>query len=455
MSQLAVTARPTPAAPTRTAPAAFWPALRFELVKLLSPWRVRLFLLVCLIGPAAFVIAVSGQTALPSDTVFGRWMLASGWAGALVVLSFACSWVLPLITSLVAGDVFAAEDRLGTWRHLIMAVRSPRRIFAAKIIASTAVILVLVTALAASAIAGGLIAVGSHPLVGLDGQSIPAGRAATLVVLAWTYVAVATLAFAAVGWVGSIALGRSPMGLLLPAVLALGFQLCQMLPLPLAVRFALPSQAFVAWRGIFTEPRQGGPLLAGLAASLAWTLLGTALAYAMLRRRDFTDVTYDGSLRRTLTLAVAPLTALILVSALVIGLMGGSRPAGGVQQDKLQNALAASFAHLYRLQSQQLHRPDVTEAQLNTSASCDKGGGLVADEGPGNDWRCVVTWHIPGATAEGSAIYQVQVSPDGRLVADGDGPITVNGYFLVSTPTGDQPNPLWQIDGLVDLLAGQ
>ena len=41
----------------------------------------------------------------------------------------------------------------------------------------------------------------------------------------------------------------------------------------------------------------------------------------------------------------------------------------------------------------------------------------------------------------------------GRFVADGDGPKEVNGYFQVRTPTGDAPNPLWQLDGSLDLLA--
>jgi ABC-2 type transport system permease protein len=53
----------------------------------------------------------------------------------------------------------------------------------------------------------------------------------------------------------------------------------------------------------------------------------------------------------------------------------------------------------------------------------------------------------------GTAIYQLDVTADGRYVADGDGPKEVNGYFQVRTPTGDAPNPLWQFDGNVDLLA--
>ncbi|MFL5863637.1 MAG: ABC transporter permease, partial [Solirubrobacteraceae bacterium] len=101
----------------------------------------------------------------------------------------------------------------------------------------------------------------------------------------------------------------------------------------------------------------------------------------------------------------------------------------------------------------ELHRPRVTEAQLRTGASCDRGGSLVEDLGPGNDWRCVVTWRLPGSAAVGSAIYQLDVNPAGRYVADGDGPQEVNGFFQVHTSTVDAPNPLWQFDGTIDLLA--
>src|SRR6188508_624234 len=112
-------------------------------------------------------------------------MSQTGWAGALVVLTFSCSWLLPVVTSLVAGDVFASEDRLGTWRHLLVAVRSSRRIFAAKALASVTVVLLLAAGLAISGVAGGLLAVGNHPLVGLDGHRLDGGAAATAVALAW------------------------------------------------------------------------------------------------------------------------------------------------------------------------------------------------------------------------------------------------------------------------------
>ncbi|MFJ8094802.1 ABC transporter permease [Streptomyces griseofuscus] len=426
-------------------------AYRFELVKLVSQWRIRLLVLACWIVPALFVAGVSVQSTLPSDTLFGRWMHATGWAGPLVVLGFAGTWALPLLTSVVAGDVFAAEDRLGTWRHLLVVVRSARRIFVAKTLASLTVILLLMAGLAVSGAVGGLLAVGNQPLAGLDGHLLAPSDAAVKVLLAWVAVLAPTLALAGIGLLGSVTLGRSPMGLLLPAVVALAMQLAQMLPLPLVVRLALPGYAFIAWNGLFTDPGQVGPLLIGVAVSLAWALTATVLAYVLFLRRDFTDLGYDGSGRRAVTAGLLPLAGLLAVSAAVIAPATGVS-GSGIEQDKVQRSLATAFAHLYRMQTEQLRRPAVTEAQLRATAACDKGSDRVAAQGPGNDWRCVVSWHLPGVEATGTAIYQLDVTSDGRFVADGDGPKEVNGYFLVRTPEGDAPNPLWQFDGNVELL---
>ncbi|WP_410572301.1 ABC transporter permease [Amycolatopsis sp. cmx-4-61] len=435
------------AAPARPVPLAR--AYRFELVKLFAAWRIRLLVLACWLAPAVFVAAVSEQSSLPVDTLFGRWMNATGWAGPLVMLGFAGTYALPLLTSVVAGDVFAAEDRLGTWRHLLVAVRSASRLFAAKALASLTVLVVLVAGMAVSGTVGGLLTAGNRALVGFDGHLLTPGDAAGRVLLAWVSVLAPTLALAAIGLLGSVLWGRSPMGLLLPAVVALAMALAQLLPLPVAVRLALPSYAFIAWNGLFTDPAQLGPLLIATGVSLAWAVAATALAYRLFVRRDFTNAAHEGSGRRAL--AVLPLAALFAVTA---GIIAAATPAlgSGITQEKVQQSVATAFAHLYRLQAGQLHRPDVTEAQLAATAACTKGDGLVESAGPGNDWRCVVSWHLPGVAATGTAIYQLDVTADGRYVADGDGPKEVNGYFQVRTPDGDQPNPLWQFDANVELL---
>lgn len=446
------TATGSAASPDRAAPSApLLRAYRFELVKLVSQWRIRLLVLACWTLPGLFVAAVSRQGTLPTDTLFGRWMHATGWAGPLVVLGFAGSWALPLLTSVVAGDVFAAEDRLGTWRHLLVAVRSPGRIFVAKALAGLTVILLLVAGLVGSSAVGGLLTVGNQPLVGLDGHLLTPSDAAGSVLLAWLCVLAPTLALAAIGLLGSVVLKRSPMGLLLPALVAVAMQLARMLPLPVALRLALPGDAFIAWHGLFTGPAQLGELLVSVAVSLVWVVVATALAYRLFMRRDFTNVTDDGIGRQALMTALLPPVGLL---ALAFGAVAVATPSlgSGISQAKVQQSVATAFAHLYRMQTDQLHRPAVTEAQLGVTAACDRSEGRVTAEGPGNDWRCVVTWHLPGAAAPGTAVYQLDVTSDGRIEADGDGPKEVNGYFLVRTPTGDAPNPLWQFDGNVELI---
>lgn len=449
---MTATLAPAPAPAAALArPARTLPGYRFELSKLVSQWRIRIVLLACWLAPGGFVAVVSRQSSLPSDTVFGRWMSATGWAGPLVVLGFACSWGLPLLTCLVAGDIFAVEDRLGTWRHLLIAVRSPRRIFLCKALASLTVILVLVAGLAVSGTVGGLLASGSHPLVGLDGHSLSPRDAALGVLLAWLCVLAPTLAFAGVGLLGSVVLGRSPMGLLLPALLALAMDLVLMLPVPVAVRMALPSGAFLAWRGLFTQPAQTGLLVVGVLVSLGWAAVCSGVACLLFLRRDFTNPASDTSRGRDAAMAVAPLAVLLVLgSAAAATTSSGS--GSGISRAPLERSLATSFANLYRLQTDYLHRPAVTDLELDSSADCDKGGPRVPDGGAGNDWRCVVSWHLPGTSAVGTAIYQLDVTADGRYVADGDGPKEVNGFFVVRSPTGDAPNPLWQFDGLVDLL---
>jgi len=227
----------------------------------------------------------------------------------------------------------------------------------------------------------------------------------------------------------------------------------QVLPMPAAVRVALPSFAFLSWNGLFTSPPQLGSLIAGVVASLAWAATATALAYVIFRRRDFTSPANDGSIRRAVTAGILPLLGVWALSAGVVAAVTGAT-GSGIDAAKLQRSLATSFGYLYVVQQQQVYHLHVTAPQLRTTVSCTKGSDLVAQEGPGNDWRCSVYWHFPGVNnATGQAIYQLDVSANGRYVADGDGPNQVNGYFVIHAPYGDAPNPLWEFDGLVDLLA--
>ena len=443
-----------PASPAGSRPVPVGSCYRFELVKLLSQWRIRLLIAACWIVPAVGIYAISGEQSLPADTLYGRWLHATGLAAPLAALSFAGNWLLPLVTSIIAGDVFSSEDRLGTWRHLLVAVRSPRRIFAAKALASLTVIVLGFPGLAVSATVGGIAASGLRPLTGMDGLQLSSGDALARIALVWLCALAPTLALAAIGLLGSVALGRSPMGLLIPAVVALGMQLAQDLPMDAALRLALPGYVFLSWNGLFDTPGQPGMVLIGVAVSLAWAVTAAGAAYLIFMRREFTSAGHDGASRRAITVGILPLAGLFAVSAGALALAAPGATGSGIDELKVETALATEFANLYPVQIGEIYHQTISKSQLGVTAVCDRGGGLISPEGPGNDWRCAISWHVPGVSdATGQAIYQLDVNPNGRFVADGDGPKEVNGYFLVHAPYGNAPNPLWQFDGNVDLLA--
>ena len=122
-------------------------AIRWELSKLAAQARARWTLLVCLVAPVAIVVIIDAQQRPPKDSLYGRYIHHSGFAVVLLVLGFAAQWVLPLLTALVAGDIFASEDQHGTWKTVLTRSASRGQLFWAKTITalafSTAVVLTL------------------------------------------------------------------------------------------------------------------------------------------------------------------------------------------------------------------------------------------------------------------------------------------------------------------------
>ena len=91
-------------------------AVTWEMSKLAAQLRSRATLAFCLLAPIAVVLILKGQQPPPKDTLFGRYIHSTGLAVPLLMLGFATQWILPLLTAIVAGDIFASEDHHGTWK---------------------------------------------------------------------------------------------------------------------------------------------------------------------------------------------------------------------------------------------------------------------------------------------------------------------------------------------------
>ena len=107
--------------------------IRWEARKLGSQLRSKALLIGVVLAPIAVVIVVGAQSRPPKDTLFGRFATENGFAMALLVLGFASQWILPLVTAVVAGDIFASEDQHGTWKTVLTRSVSRTRLFWAKV----------------------------------------------------------------------------------------------------------------------------------------------------------------------------------------------------------------------------------------------------------------------------------------------------------------------------------
>jgi ABC-2 type transport system permease protein len=269
--------------------ASLFDAVAWEVSKLAAQLRTRITLTFCVVAPILVVLILKGQQPPPKDTLFGRYIHQSGLAMPLLILGFATQWLLPILTAIVAGDIFASEDRYGTWKTVLTRTASRTQLFLAKTLVALAFALFALALVAVSTILSSVVIVGTQPLVGLSGQLIPSGHALALVSLAWATALAPVLGFTCLAIFLSV-WSRSPaFGIAAPVVLGLVMQLAGAVNGAEGIRPLLLTTPFESWHGLLAEPRFWAPFGSGLAVSAGWCLVCTAAAFLILRRRDVTD----------------------------------------------------------------------------------------------------------------------------------------------------------------------
>lgn len=260
--------------------------LPWELRKLRAQGRVRALLLVCLLAPPLLAVVLGAQSGLPKDTLFGRHVHDSGFALPLLVLGFAGTWAFPLLTSLVAGDIFAAEDGHGTWQALLTRSRTRSEVFTGKVAAAALAAVLLLAVLAVSSLVAGLALAGDRPLTGLSGTPLAPGRAALLVLASWASVLPALLGFTALACLLSVVSRSSVVGVGGPVVVGLLMQLLALLGGLGQATNALLTTPFGAWHGLVREGAQWDGLWQGALVSLVWVVACLVPARVVLLRRE-------------------------------------------------------------------------------------------------------------------------------------------------------------------------
>ena len=257
-----------------------------ECAKLAGQMKVRIVLAACIAGPFAFAAAMTLQGALPEDTLFGRTVKDSGFALPLVVLGFAALWVFPGLTSVVGGDLFAAEDRYATWPTLLTRTCSRAEVFAGKALTGFAFSVLTVSALAVCSIAAGMLVIGVQPLINLSGIVVEPDVAFRRVLLAWASILPPVFGFTALSILASVATRSSAAGVGLPIVVGLTMQGYAFVDGPESLRRLFIASAFGSWHGLMTEPPYYRPLVYGTIASVGYFVVCLAVGYRLLQRRD-------------------------------------------------------------------------------------------------------------------------------------------------------------------------
>lgn len=429
------------AAPDHTPRPGIGVAVKVEITKLMSQLPLRIVLPLCVVAPAGFAVLMRVGSTRPSDTLFGRWAGTSGFATSLTVLNWAAAYGAPLLAGLFAGDIFASEDRHGTWKTILTRSCSRSRLFLGKATAATLCVWFSFAVIGVVSLLAGLAAVGSSPLVGLSGQLVGSGQALGLVAASWLLSLLWTSIFVALGLLLSIASRSGIVGVLGPLVVGIVLQLLETIASGEVVRSMLPTTPSDAWHVLFTASASTGPIVQAVITSIGYTAVFAGTAWYLLRHRDFagTDAMPDGRRRAAARIGIAV--------AAVCALLGGFSTVGptALTARRLDTSIAATFGHLAEVRYEWQ-----TGAQADTTipwhAVCNRGGtplgATVPDStGAGDDWSCTISdlrasdgigTNVLDVSLKANGCYEVQ-SPPGAVgplyVADDHGHTFLNPLF--------------------------
>jgi ABC-2 type transport system permease protein len=258
----------------------------WELRKLRFQKRTYLGLGAAALIPIIFVVATSLQSGGPQDVPFGRYIHDSGLAIPLVLLLFGAVWMYPLITALVAGDIFASEDHNGTLKTILTRSLEREQIFAGKALAAATYAIAAILLSGIVAIVAGCLESGFNPLTSLSGTQVSAVRGLGLVFASLGFYLVPVLALTFIGLLLSAVTRNSAAAVVGTLMVSLVIQLVGILPGLGALHPYLLSTQFNAWQGLLRTPADWAPIVRSLWVCALYGLPALAAGFMVFLRRD-------------------------------------------------------------------------------------------------------------------------------------------------------------------------
>jgi ABC-2 type transport system permease protein len=260
---------------------------RWELFKLRFQKRTYLGLGAAAIVPILFVVAIHFRhNRHGGDFAFSSYLTKSGLAVPLVILLFGAVWMFPLITALVAGDIFASEDHNGTLKTVLTRSLERWQIFAGKFLAAVTYAVVAILLNGTVAVIAGSIESGFNPLQSLSGTIVSAPKGLELVYVSLLVYLIPILTIVAIGLLLSTVTRNSAAAVVGTLMVSLLFQLLGILPGLGGLQPYLLSTQFNAWQGLLRTPIDWSPIIRAAWVCAMYGIPALAAAYLVFLRRD-------------------------------------------------------------------------------------------------------------------------------------------------------------------------
>jgi ABC-2 type transport system permease protein len=260
---------------------------RWELRKLVSQKRTYLGLGLGMLLPIIFVVSQLIRGHPPhADSIFASEIFQSGLATPVLMLTFLVAFFLPLIASLVAGDIVANEDGNGTLKTILTRSVDRGQVFAAKAFAAVTYAVTAVFLSAATATAAGVAAWGFNSVRTLSDTVVSAPKALLLVFAANAVFLVPLIAVVSIGVMLSTITRNSAASIVGTLAVTLVIFIVSQIPGLEGLHPYLLTQQYFAWQGLLRTPTDWSPILHSLWISALYAGPALLVAYLVFLRRD-------------------------------------------------------------------------------------------------------------------------------------------------------------------------
>jgi ABC-2 type transport system permease protein len=260
---------------------------RWELFKLRYQKRTYLGLGAAAVVPIIFVLAIHFRPDRGGgDFAFSSYLTRTGLAVPLVILLFGAVWMFPLITALVAGDIFASEDHNGTLKTIFTRSLERGQIFAGKTLAAATYAIAAIFLSGTVAVIAGSLQSGFNSLQSLSGSIVSAPKALELVYVSLLVYLIPIAAIVCIGLLLSTITRNSAAAVVGTLMVSLLIQLVGILPGLSGLQPYLLSTQFNAWQGLLRTPIDWAPVLRAAWVCALYGVPALMAAMIVFVRRD-------------------------------------------------------------------------------------------------------------------------------------------------------------------------